>query len=164
MEYFLKVLRVIFFIPFAISVLFLICSAISYSNTNILNGELNEKVANTPLLIKFISHENTLMRLSINEDEMDYLAHTENLLEKFTSIQLKDLKSYIGSEIPWEKTKVRDVQIHPYVSMESSPPLEVLLYERELSIQVLGQMIEVNPSSSVLSSDLISEVTNFGID
>jgi stage II sporulation protein P len=159
MEYFLNFVRAIFFIPLAIILLFVISSAISYSNTNLLNGELDTKVAKASVLIKLMSYENTSIRLAIMEEKVDYFAYGSNLLEKITSIKIEDMKSYLQNEIPGHVI-VENTQTSAYVPMESSPPLEVLLYERELSERVLEQMMEINPSNTGLVTDLIGEMTN----
>jgi hypothetical protein len=159
MKYFLHFVRAIFFIPLAIIVFFIMTSAISYSNINFLNGELDTKVAKPSVLLKIISYETTSIRLALMQEKVDYFAYGSNLLEKLTSIKIEDMKSYLQNEIPGH-VFVDNTQTSAYVSMESAPPLEVLLYERELSERALEQMIDINPSNTGLATDLIGEMTN----
>lgn len=136
MEFFTFRLRNLLTIPIAITILFLIPTIISYTNTNFLKRDINDKVATTSLLLTLISYENISIRLAIKEDYFDYFLYSSNLFEEITNIKIDDLKSYIRSVMPGNLRR-EEHQVPHYFALESAPPLEVLLHEREISAKEL---------------------------
>jgi stage II sporulation protein P len=132
--------RNLLIIPIALIVLFLIPAIICYSNMNYLKININEKFASTNLMVNLMSLENASFRLMVNKEPLNVLLYSKKLLNKVTTINLDDLRSFIGYEFLGNDFRMAQIIEEDYFPFESSPPLEVLFQERNLAMMELNKM------------------------
>ncbi|MGN7300403.1 stage II sporulation protein P [Ferdinandcohnia sp. SAFN-114] len=106
------------------------------------------------LFVKLISFENQYFSQTLN-DQQELKSPTSLALELITQINLGDIRSFIGNELPGYAlydTKIlvpgegTDFTNLPY---ESAPPLDVLLQEREMAQKELEELNKSEPKPPI---------------
>jgi hypothetical protein len=129
-----------------VTVLFMVASVIPSTSIQFTNTKINDKIITTNLLLQLISNENSTISTIADHPNPDYLAYVMTIVKDFTNIQINDLTSYLQNELIGEKMGRESLPVSPF-AYESTPPLEVLLYERELSTRELGDHMIVQNAS-----------------
>jgi hypothetical protein len=124
-------------------VLYVVASTISYTNFSFMKTEINQDILTTNLLLKWVSNENTTISLIANHHKPDYADYVIGFVKDMTNIQIDDVNSYLLNELIGVDFDRKNDLVSPF-AFESSPPLEVLIYERELSTRELGEHMLVN--------------------
>lgn len=140
-------------LPLLVVVFFVIASLTSTIKNDIFTlRQIDRGIQEAPieLFVKLIGFENQYFSQAIN-DEQESISITKLGLELVTQVNLEDIRSFIGNELPGyalydTKILVRgegtDFTNLPY---ESAPPLDVLLQEREMAQKELEELNKSEP-------------------
>lgn len=124
---------------------FFLAGFISTSKFELLGVKINEDVEATSVLLRLISYESILIGTSLNEENHD-IPILQKGFELLTNIQIDDIRSLVRNELPGFFHFDYDILIagegidftdNP---IESSPPIEVLLKEREMAANELEEL------------------------
>jgi stage II sporulation protein P len=105
-------------------------------------------------LVYLLGYENRYFLQAIPEGQQPPQI-TSTLFQKATSINLDDPRSLLGGELPGflhfdgELLVAGDGTDYTDIPMESAPPMEVLLAEREAAVQAVENVDEQNPDKPV---------------
>ncbi|MFC0274847.1 stage II sporulation protein P [Metabacillus herbersteinensis] len=127
----------------------IIFSSFSFSNSTL--SELIENMEVNDLFVHFIGSENHYFYVDNNKHEISLSEIAFNLA---TNIKVGDVRSLLGREIPGFSIYDTEIAVagegtnYTNLPMESSPPLEVLLKEREIAHEMLAKEKENTDSKA----------------
>ncbi|HYK71988.1 MAG TPA: stage II sporulation protein P [Pseudoneobacillus sp.] len=153
MEFTMVHLKNLLIIPVLIVCLFIIPTIISFSDKNYLNTNINGEVVTTDLLLTFLSSENASLRTKIHQEEDSLLTKSIILMNEITNINMKNLLSYIQNEIPGYHSSKVVGKIDMVFSMESAPPMDQLIKERDLAMNGQEKMDDEMIESKLVSGE-----------
>jgi stage II sporulation protein P len=124
---------------------FFLAGFISTSKFELLGVKINEDVEATDVLLRLISYESAVIGTSLNAENHDF-PFAQKGFEMLTNIQIDDVRSLVRNELPGFYHFDYDILIAGEGTdftdnpMESSPPLDVLLKEREMASNELEEL------------------------
>jgi stage II sporulation protein P len=151
-----RIMNILVILVFTLS-LFLLAGFISSINISFFKFKVNGDIG-AEVFLRIISYENTLIGHALTGSNADF-AIIPTGFKLITNIEMNDIRSLIRSEIPGfmafdSNFLIADKGVNfTDIPIESAPPMEVLLQERNMAANELKELNSGNASSGAAPSE-----------